>query len=83
MIVKDIFRLREDGVVLYKTYSSEGYYIKKLGANKIYSEAVDIENANYIYEETDKKIEKKTKEHLIKLYRIGGYHNSSEQGFDP
>lgn len=57
MVVKEFYRTRADGVNLYKSYSDEGFYIRKVGTNEVYSEAIDVENAPYIYEETDKKIE--------------------------
>lgn len=57
MIVKEYFATREDGVKLNKTYSSEGFKIKKVGTEEIYNEAVDVEDAPYIYEETDEKVE--------------------------
>lgn len=49
---------RKDGVNLYRTYSDANKYIKKVGTNEEYSEAIDIEGAPYVYEETDKEIEK-------------------------
>lgn len=57
MIVKEIYATRKDGVVLYKSYSDNGVYIRKLGTNEEYDVAIDIENAPYSYVETDKKIE--------------------------
>ncbi len=53
MIKREFFRVREDGVFLYKTYSDEGYYIQKIGTNEVYSEAIDVEGALYFYEETN------------------------------
>ena len=41
-----------------RTYSDENYYIKKVGTNEIYSEAVDVLDKNYTYIETDEKFEK-------------------------
>ena len=41
-----------------RTYSDENYYIKKVGTNEIYSEAVDVLDKNYEYVETDEKFEK-------------------------
>lgn len=35
----------------------QAVYIRKVGTNEVYSEAVDIEGAPYEYEETDKEIE--------------------------
>ena len=57
MIVIEFYKKREDGINLYKTYSSENYMIHKIGTDEIYEEAIDIEGANFEYEETDEKIE--------------------------
>jgi hypothetical protein len=57
MIVKEFFRTREDGVNLYRTYSDADVKISKVGTDEIYDEAIDIEGAPYIYEETDMPIE--------------------------
>lgn len=57
MIKKEFYTTREDGVNLYRTYSDEGYYIRKVGTDEVYSEAIDIEDAPYEYEETSEKIE--------------------------
>ena len=56
MIITEYFRTREDGVVLNRTYSTEGLQIIKVGTDEIYDDAVDIEGAPYIYEETDTPI---------------------------
>lgn len=52
-IVKELYKTREDGVNLYRTYSDEGFTIKKVGTEEIYEEAIDVENAPYEYEETE------------------------------
>jgi hypothetical protein len=57
MIMKEFYRTREDGVNLYRTVSDAGYYIRKVGTEEIYSEAIDIESASYTYEETSELIE--------------------------
>ena len=57
MIIKEFYKTREDGINLYKTYSSQNVYIHKIGTNEEYAEAIDIENAPYEYEETNKPIE--------------------------
>ena len=57
MIIKEYLKTREDGVRLYKSYSDQNLYIKKVGTEEVYSEAIDVETAPYTYEETDKKIE--------------------------
>lgn len=57
MIRREFYRTRKDGVKLYKTYSDEGYYIRKVGTEEAYSAAIDVEDAPYTYEETADKIE--------------------------
>lgn len=57
MIVREFYMTRKDGVNLYRTYSDANKYIKKVGTNEEYSEAIDVESAPYSYEETDKEIE--------------------------
>lgn len=58
-IVKEFYKTRNDGVNLYKTYSDEGYIIHKIGTEETYSEAIDVENAQFEYEETTEKIDGK------------------------
>ena len=55
-IVREFYKTRNDGVNLYKTYSNEGYIIHKLNTEEYYSEAIDIENTPFEYEETKEKI---------------------------
>lgn len=57
MIVREFYETRFDGVKLYKTYSDSNHYIKQLPTGVAYSEAIDVENAPYTYEETDELIE--------------------------
>ena len=57
MIKRELYMTREDGVNLFVTKSTEGLKIRKLGTNEVYEEAVDIETAGYLYEETDIPIE--------------------------
>lgn len=57
MIVREFYRIREDGVNLYRTYSDENYKIRQIETGVIYDEAIDVENAEYTYEETEEKIE--------------------------
>lgn len=61
MIIRKFYMTRKDGVELYKTYSDKGVYIKKQGTDKKYDEAIDIENTNYTYEETEEIIDYGTK----------------------
>ena len=55
-IVKEFYKTRNDGINLYKIYSNEGYIIHKLNTEEYYSEAIDVENAPFEYEETKEKI---------------------------
>ena len=58
MIVKELFTYSEDlKENLYRTYSDENFYIRQIETGNVYEEAVDLESANYTYEETDEKIE--------------------------
>ena len=62
MIKIEFFKERKDGIKLFRTYSDEGYKIQKVGTYEIYDEAIDIENNNYTYKETDVNIVKETDE---------------------
>lgn len=55
MIVTEFYKKRNDGVVLIRTYSSEGMMIERDGI--LYSAAIDPEDKNRHYTETDIPIE--------------------------
>ena len=57
-IVREYYSTRADGARLYRTYSDKNLYIRKVGTQEVYSEAIDLESKGYVYEETDKEIEK-------------------------
>lgn len=57
MIVREFFGIKKDGTNLYRTYSSEGFIIQKVGTNEIYEEAIDIEGQDFIYKETEHRRE--------------------------
>lgn len=57
MIIKEFLEIRYDGVKLFRTFSTENYKIRKIGTDEIYDEAIDVENSNYNYEETQDKIQ--------------------------
>ena len=61
MIIREFYMTRTDGVNLYKTYSDKGVYIIKQGTDEKYDEAIDAENTNYTYEETEEIIDYGTK----------------------
>jgi hypothetical protein len=58
MVQRDYYMRRNDGVVLYRSYSDEGYYIRQVETGNVYSEAIDVDGAPYTYEETDELIHK-------------------------
>lgn len=58
MIVTEFYRIREDGERLVRTFSDNNLYIRKVGTQEIYLEAIDLESKGYEYIETDKEIEK-------------------------
>lgn len=57
MITKDFYKEREDGVKLYRSYSTKGFKIRKVGTDEIYDEAIDIKGSGFSYEETTEFIE--------------------------
>ena len=67
MIKKEYFRTRRDGVKLFKSYSDANKYIRKVGTEEIYSEAIDVESAPYTYEETDIPVQEEKIEELSEL----------------
>ena len=52
MVIKEFYRTREDGVRLYRSYSDQNLYIKKIGTDEVYTEAIDVEGAYFVYSET-------------------------------
>lgn len=54
-IVTEYYTTREDGVVLNRTYSDEGFMVERDGVR--YSEAIDPAEFGRQYTETDEKIE--------------------------
>ena len=65
MIHKEFYRTRKDGVNLYRTYSDSNMYIRQVETGAEYSEAIDVEDAPYTYEETDTPIEYITEDPII------------------
>lgn len=65
MIQREKFAVREDGAVLWRTYSDQSLMIQKNGTGERYAEAVDVENSGYTYTETDIPIEEATDELTI------------------
>ena len=57
MIIKEFYKKRSDGINLYRTYSDSNLMIRQVETGDVYTEAIDVENAVYTYEETDMSIE--------------------------
>ena len=60
MIITELYKTREDGVVLNRTYSDKGMMIERDGVR--YSEAIDPAELNRQYTETDEPIEGETEQ---------------------
>ena len=58
MLKREFYTQRKDGINLYRTYSDEGFYILQNETQTKYTEAIDVESAQFTYTETDEKIEK-------------------------
>lgn len=56
MIKKELYKTREDGVVLYRTFSDTDHKIRKVSDGTIYDDAVDIFD-NVEYEEADEYVD--------------------------
>lgn len=57
MIIKELFKIRKDGVKLFRTYSDDKKKIMQVETGNVYDEAIDIEGAEYTYIETDETTE--------------------------
>lgn len=57
MIKKDFYKSREDGVTLFRIYSDTDHKIKKIGTEDIYDDVIDVEGANFEYEEIDEYVD--------------------------
>ena len=57
MIKKEHYKTLEDGTVLVRTYSDSNHYIIQDGTGIEYSEAIDPENMNRTYIESERIIE--------------------------
>ena len=57
MIIKEFYKKRSDGVNLYRTYSDSNLMIEQVETGNVYTEAIDVENAAYTYEETGMPID--------------------------
>ena len=57
MIVKEEYKIRSDGVKLFRTYSDDNRKIVQNETGIVYAEAIDTENAPYTYSESAEFVE--------------------------
>ena len=57
MIKKEYYKTLEDGTVLVRTYSDNNHYIIQDGTGIEYAEAIDPENMNRTYTESERALE--------------------------
>ena len=55
MTVKEEYKTREDGVILYHTYSDTDHKIRKVGTDEVYGNAID--ELDFEYEEVEDYVE--------------------------
>ena len=60
-IQKELFGENADGVKLYRTFSDENRKILQVETGIIFDDAVDIEGAEFTYQETDGVIDQTEK----------------------
>jgi hypothetical protein len=57
MVKEEFYGIHSSGERLIKRYSDKGEYIRKVGTDEVYSEAIDLEDKPYTYEETGEKMQ--------------------------
>ena len=57
MVKKEYYKTLEDGTILIRNYSDSNHYVIQDGTGIEYSEAIDPENMNRTYTESEKVIE--------------------------
>jgi hypothetical protein len=53
MLKREFYKTREDGIKLYRSYSNENYKIRQIETDLLYDEAIDVEDTEFEYEETN------------------------------
>jgi hypothetical protein len=52
MVIREFYKTREDGTILFRTYSDKNLKIRQVETGIVYDEAIDIDNSGFTYEET-------------------------------
>lgn len=69
MIKQEYYKTRNDGVMLYKTYSDINKYVKQVETNRVYPVAIDVYPIKYTYVEVEKEENKKTTFNLPNMFK--------------
>lgn len=56
MIMTEFYKVRNDGVSLFRTYSDQDFKIRQVDTGNIYDEAIDVYDSEHVYEETNEKV---------------------------
>ena len=56
MVISEFYRIREDGVNLFRIYSDKGFEIKHISTGEIFGDVIETEDACKCYTETSKKV---------------------------
>lgn len=69
MIKQEYYKTRNDGVVLFKTYSDTNKYVKQVETNRVYPVAIDVYPIKYTYIEVEKEETKATTFNLPNIFK--------------
>ena len=70
MIKKEYYKTLEDGTILIRTYSDSNHYIIQDGTGIEYSEAIDPEQMNRTYTESERIIEDSITSNELQLEEV-------------
>ena len=56
-VIREYYMTRNDGVKIFRSYSDKDVYIRKEGTDLTGVEMYDVEDAHFVYVETDTPIE--------------------------
>lgn len=82
MIIREFYRVREDGINLYRIYSDQDVMIRQETGN-LYEESIDMEGIEHTYEETDIDISDEVNDSNALRILLGGEPDADEQGEEP
>ena len=59
-VIREYYMTRNDGVKIFRSYSDKDVYIRKEGTDLTDVEMYDVEDAHFVYVETDAPIEEES-----------------------